>query len=283
MITVEKIHISPVKSLALTHPDTVDVSWQGVTEDRRLFLVDDRGRLLTQRHFGRLVQVQAEYHLDPERLTLRMPGGDTVEGPIVPGEPTANRIFGRRVMGNAVPGEWDAALSDFCGATVRLVRAQQPGQCYDEFPISLLSTASLERLGENLGQPSGNVASNHHAGRGAANRIGPQAGAKISLDSRRFRPNFLLRGCGPHEEDDWIGEAIRIGDGLQVRVVARDPRCAITAHDPDTGETDLNTPEIIAGYRPTGGTAYFGVYGIVEHPGRVAIGDTVTLAAGVPS
>ena len=262
MITVEKIHISPVKSLALAHPASVEVSWQGVAEDRRLFLVDDRGRLLTQRHFGQLVQVQAEYRQDPERLTLRMPGGDVVEGPIVPGEPTVTRIFGRRVMGNAAPGDWDAVLSDFCGAAVRLVRAQQPGQCYDEFPISLLSTASLERLGENVGETSG---------------------GKVPLDSRRFRPNFLLQGCGPHEEDDWIGEAVRIGDGLQVRVVARDPRCAITAHDPDTGETDLNTPEIIAGYRPAGGTAYFGVYGIVEHPGRVTIGDAVTLAAGIPS
>ena len=254
MIIVEKIHISPVKSLALVHPNSVKVSWQGVTEDRRLFLVDDRGRLLTQRHFGQLVQVQAEYRQDPESLTLWMPGGDVVEGPIVPGEPTVTRIFGRRVMGNAVPGQWDAALSGLCGATVKLIRAQQPGQCYDEFPISLLSTASLENLGEH-------------------------AGAEVSLDSRRFRPNFLLRGCGPHEEDDWIGEAIHIGDGLQVRVVARDPRCAITAHDPDTGETDLNTQEIIAGYRPAGGTAYFGVYGIVEHPGRVTIGDPVTLAA----
>ena len=258
MITVEKIHISPVKSLALVHPNSVEVSWQGVTEDRRLFLVDDRGRLLTQRHFGQLVQVQAEYDLDPERLTLRMPGGDVVEGPVVPAEPTVTRIFGRRVMGNAAPGDWDAALADLCGVTVKLIRAQQPGQCYDEFPISLLSTASLETLGE-------------------------YAGAEVSLDSRRFRPNFLLRGCGPHEEDDWIGEAIRIGDGLQVRVVARDPRCAITAHDPDTGETDLNTPEIIARYRPAGGTAYFGVYGIVENPGHVAVGDSVTLATGVPS
>ena len=258
MITVEKIHISPVKSLALVHPESVEVSWQGVTEDRRLFLVDDRGRLLTQRHFGQLVQVQAEYHQDPERLTLRLPGGDVVEGPIVPGEPTVTRIFGRRVMGNAVLGAWDSALSDLCGVTVKLIRAQQPGQCYDEFPISLLSTASLETLGEH-------------------------AGAEVSLDSRRFRPNFLLRGCGPHEEDDWIGEAVRIGDGLQVRVVARDPRCAITTHDPDTGETDLNTQDIIAGYRPAGGTAYFGVYGIVEHPGRVTIGDPVALATGVPS
>ncbi len=258
MITIEEIHISPVKSLALSHPGTVDVSLQGITEDRRLFLTDDHGRLLTQRHFGNLVRVNAEYRQDPEWLVLRMPGGAVVEGPVAPGEATVTRIFGRRVMGNAVPGDWDTALSELCGAPVRLIRAQQSGQCYDEFPISLLSAASLERLGE-------------------------QPGVNIALDSRRFRPNFLLQGCGPHEEDDWIGEAVRIGEELLVRVVARDPRCAITTHDPDTGETDLNTQEIIAGYRPAGGIAYFGVYGIVERPGRVSIGDAVTVASATLS
>ena len=254
MITIEEIHISPVKSLALSHPHAVDVSWQGISEDRRLFLVDDSGRLVTQRHFGSLVRVKAEYRQEPEWLVLHMPGGLVVEGPVSPGEATVTRIFGRRVMGNTAPGEWDTVLSEFCGSPVRVIKAQQPGQCYDEFPISLLSAASLEKLGQ-------------------------QPGADIALDSRRFRPNFLLHGCGPHQEDDWIGEAVRIGEDLQVRVVARDPRCAITTLDPDTGDTDLNTQEIIAGYRPAGGTAYFGVYGIVERPGRVSIGDAVTLPA----
>ena len=161
-------------------------------------------------------------------------------------------------MGNAVVGEWDSALSEFCGLAVRLTRAQQPGQCYDEFPISLLSAASLERLSE-------------------------QPGAGMAPDSRRFRPNFLLEGCGPHQEDDWIGEAVQIGDGLQVRVVARDPRCAITAHDPDTGETDFDAPQIIASYRPAGGAAYFGVYGIVERPGRVSVGDAVRPPVNAPA
>ena len=54
MITVAKIHVSPVKSLALSHPAAVDVGWQGIDGDRRLFLVDERGRLLTQRQVGRL-------------------------------------------------------------------------------------------------------------------------------------------------------------------------------------------------------------------------------------
>ena len=111
MITIEEIHVSPVKSLALSHPDAVDVSWQGITEDRRLFLVDDRGRLVTQRHFGSLVRVKAEYRQEPEWLVLHMPGGIVVEGPVSPGEATVTRIFGRRVMGNAAPGEWDGRSS----------------------------------------------------------------------------------------------------------------------------------------------------------------------------
>ena len=135
---------------------------------------------------------------------------------------------------------------------MRLVRSLEPGQSYDEYPISLLSRSSVELL----------------------NRY---PGAGVSFDSRRFRPNFLIGGCEPHEEDTWLGEVIQIGDELRLRVVARDPRCVITAHDPNTGESDFDTPTLIAGYRPGPGVAYFGVYGIVERPGKVAVGDQVTV------
>ena len=135
MISVEAIHISPVKSLALACPDTVHVTGQGITEDRRLFLIDDRGRLLTQRQVGRLVQITAEYRTDSEWLTLRMPDGDVVEGPVEPGEKIVTRHFGRNVVGQAVPGDWAGVLSGFCGVPVKLVKTEQPGQCYDEYPI----------------------------------------------------------------------------------------------------------------------------------------------------
>ena len=255
---VEAIHISPVKSLGLSRPDAVHVTAKGIAEDRRLFLINGRGRLLTQRELGRLVQIKAEYQIDPEWLRLRMPSGVTTEGPVEPGDRVVTRIFGRNVVGSVVLGVWNDALSAFCGEPVRLVRSEEPGQCYDEYPMSLLSQASVQGLNQ-------------------------LPGAGVTFDSRRFRPNFLIGGCEPHEEDTWLDQVIQIGEDLLLRVVARDPRCAITTHDLDTGEGDLDTPGLIAGYRPAGGVAYFGVYGVVERPGKVSISDAVRAPVGAPS
>jgi uncharacterized protein YcbX len=249
---VKAIHIAPVKSLGLAQPNTVHVSPQGIVEDRRLHLVNGPGRLLTQRELGRLVQVKAEYRADPEWLCLRFPDGDTVEGTLALGEAVNTPIWGRQVAGHAVTGDWNRALSDFCQQPIRLVRSDQPGQCYDEFPISLLSQASLQALSR---QPR---------------LVG------VIFDSRRFRPNFLLDGCQAHEEDTWLGGAVQIGESARLRVVAPDPRCAITTHNPETGECDVDTPSLIKSYRPSPRAAYFGVYALVEQPGPVSLGDVVT-------
>ena len=256
MKTVEAIHISPVKSLGLANPDAVHVSLKGIVEDRRLFLVNSHGRLLTQREVGRLVQIQAVYHADPESLKIVMPDGSTIVGSLEIGEPVVTRMWGRNVPGRVVTGDWHDAFSDFCGEPVWLVKSDDSGQCYDEYPISILSDASVQGLN---GLPD----------------------AEVTFDSRRFRPNFLIGGCEPHEEDSWLGEVIQIGEELLLRVVARDPRCVITSRNPDTGEADSDTPGLIMNYRPGPGVAYFGVYGIVERPGKVSLGDTV--AAGMAS
>lgn len=251
MIAVEAIHIAPVKSLGLVHPRTVHVDLRGIVEDRRLHLINERGRLLTQREVGQLVQLKAEYQIDLEWLVLRFPNGASLEGPLEPGGPVTTQIWGRYVPGHLVMGDWNSALSDFCRQPVRLVRSDEPGQCYDEYPISIMSQASVAMLSQQS-RPVG-----------------------MTLDSRRFRPNFFLAGCQPHEEDTWLGGIIQIGEELRLRVVARDPRCAITTHDPDTGERDVDTLRLILNYRPNPRAAYFGVYGIVERPGTVSLGDIV--------
>ena len=251
MKTIEAINIAPVKSLGLVHPPSVQVDSRGIVEDRRLYLINRSGKLLTQREAGSLVQVKAEYETEPEKLTLRFPDGTCLEGPLVLGDTVVTRMWGRQVPGHIVKGDWSSALSDFCGEPVIMVRATQPGQCYDEYPVSLISDASIQLL-------------NHHPA------------ATVSLDNRRFRPNFLITGCDPHEEDTWLNGVIQIGDELRLRVVARDPRCAITTHDPDTGERDVDTLRLILSYRPHPRAAFFGVYGNVERPGKVSLGDEVT-------
>jgi hypothetical protein len=251
VITVETIHIAPVKSLGLVHPDTVHVERRGIAEDRRLYLIDRQGRLVTQRMLGPLVQITAQYQSAPEWLDLHFPDGQHLAGGLELGEAVVTPIWGRYVRGRVLQGQWNRALSDFCGEALRLVRSDEPGQCYDEFPISLVSQASLDHLSRH-------------------------ARDTVVFDSRRFRPTFVLRGCGPHEEDGWLGGVIQIGTELRLHILARDPRCAITTLDPNTGQRDVDTLRYILGYRPNPRAAYFGVYGIVAHPGRVTIGDTVS-------
>ena len=258
MITVRATHISPVKSFALQHPQTVHVDTVGIVEDRRFYLVDQRGRLLTQREIGELVQVKAEYQASPEHLRLRLPDGTVLEGSIRLGGPVETSIFGRPVRGHLVTGDWNDVLADFCGVPVSLVRSDEAGQSQDGYPLSLISEASVDELGR-------------------------QTGGTITFDSRRFRPNLVLGGCEPHEEDEWIGGVVQIGDELRLRLVARDPRCAITTHSPTTGERDVDTLRLILSYRPDPRAAFFGVYGIVERPGDVSLGDAVRTPTEVAS
>ena len=55
-------------------------------------------------------------------------------------------------------------------------------------------------------------------------------------------------------------------------------RCAVTTQNPETGVKDLDTLRTIRGYRPEvegEEPLPIGVWGGVERPGRVRIGDTV--------
>jgi hypothetical protein len=254
MITVAAIHLAPVKSLGLVHPDTVHVERRGIAEDRRLYLIDRQGRVVTQRTHGRLVQITPQYRSVPEWLELHFPGGSSLTGQPELGEAVLTPIWGRHVRGRVLQGDWSQALSDFCGDDLTLVRSDEPGQCFDEFPVSMVSQASLSHLSQH-------------------------AGDTVAFDSRRFRPNFVLHGCAPHEEDAWLGGVIQIGPELRLYIIARDPRCTITTLDPNTGQRDVDTLRLILRYRPNPRAAYFGVYGIVEHPGRVTVGDVVLAPA----
>ena len=90
------------------------------------------------------------------------------------------KVFRRMVGGSVVAGELSDALSEFCGAELRLVKSEGAGLYQDAYPVSLLSQASIEYLGE-------------------------QAQDGVAVEYRRFRPNFLLDGCEAHEEDSWLG------------------------------------------------------------------------------
>ena len=253
MITVAEINIAPVKSMGLVALDAAMLELGGIRDDRRFYLVNGQGRLLTRRQVGKLAQLAASWDAGAERLRIAFPDGTTLEG-----QPELDRaawtiVWGRRVRGRALLGEWAAALSEFCGQRVALMMSDLPGQAFDEFPVSVLGRASVGRLAAEMGQSDGGC-----------------------LASGRFRPTLLLDGCEPHQEDGWVTRQVGIGEAV-VRILAPDPRCAIINQHPDTGEADVDAVRGILGYRPNPLAAYFGVYGIVEKAGAVRVGDAVSV------
>ena len=116
----------------------------------------------------------------------------------------------------------------------------------------MVTDASLDRLGHALG-------------------VG-------AVDGRRFRMLIDLSGDIAHEEDTWIGRRVEVGETI-LRVSGAIPRCAMTTHDPDSGERDHDTLHAIKEYRgfagPDGKDLMFGVYGEVERTGTIRVGDEV--------
>ena len=209
--------------------------------------------MVTQRQLGKLTQVSAEYSDEDDNLRMTFPDGSVVGGQPKPGQETATVLWGRVVSGIEIVGDWSKALSDFCGVELTLMKSRNPGESFDEYPVSLISEATIEYLSS-------------------------LTGGEKEFEVERFRPTLLIDGCEPHEEDSWLGKGLLIGDRLRLRLISRDPRCAITTLDPKTGERDFDTLRLILSYRPSRRAAYLGVYGIVESTGDVAVGDEITLS-----
>ena len=270
MLRVARLSIAPVRGLGLLHPEMIDVDEAGVREDRRFYLVDEHGHIVDQLRAGALVQIKAETDRDATWLRLTLPDGRVVEGDVMLDEPVRTYFYGREAIGRVVGGPWAAAIQSYAhDRPLLLVRCDKPGgtrirpgETQVRNAVSLVSDGSLREL---------------------AGRLGLDA-----LDARRFRMLIDLDGATTaHQEDTWIGGRVAIGSAV-LRITKPDARCAITTHDPSTGERDLDTLRTILGYRgfrvgDPDKKIDFGVLGDVDVPGRISVGDEVRVLGREPT
>jgi len=251
---VSRLSIAPVKGMALVHPEDLSLEPFGVAANRRFYVVDADGRRYGQIRNGTLARIEPEYDETSGALTLRFPDSSVVDGVPALGESIVTDFYGRPVRGRVVNGEWSEAISQFVGRPLRLVRSDEPGAGVDRGrgTVTMLSDASLDALAREVDTDA--------------------------VDARRFRMLIGIAGCEPHEEDAWLGRRVRVGEAV-VRLHEQVARCAITTQNPRTGVPDLDMLRAIKAYRGTreddGKNIDFGVFGEVESPGRVRVGDAV--------
>ena len=228
----------------------ISLERDGARDDRRFFVIDERDRMLNAKQVGELPQVVAE--LTYPRLSLRFPGGQVVSGDVELGPKVSSKFYSRKVDGRVVEGPFGEALSEHVGKPLRLVEPPRAGVDRGRRGgATAISRASLERLAAE------------------ANSDG--------LDARRFRMLVEVDGVGPHEEDSWVGRVARVGEAA-IRFRGHVGRCLVTSRDPESGELDLPTLDLLASYRGELDRTEplpFGVYGEVLEPGTVKVGDPV--------
>jgi uncharacterized protein YcbX len=251
-VRVAWISRSPVKGLAIRQIDECELTEAGIAGDREFFLVDENDRLVNSKGLGVLQQVVSAYDDEAQSLRLEFPDGTKVDEQISLDGSIDARFWGNSVAVRVVSGPWSKAISTFAERDLRLVQA--PGPAPDRLrsgAATLLGTASLRAMARILGVDD--------------------------VDGRRFRMNFGIDGLREHEEDEWLGRRVRIGEAVVVPV-GNVGRCAVTTQNPDTGVPDLDTLKALAAYRRESETTEplpFGVHAAVAQAGRVRVGDTV--------
>lgn len=254
---VTALSLTPVKGTRLRSVDRISLKPDGVRENRRFYLIDERDRLANGKRLGALTTIVSDYDDSGRRLSLRFPDGSVVEDSVTIGDAVQTKFYSHRARGRIVGGAFSAAVSDWVGEPVRLVEAVEPGGAVDRGEAgvaSLISCASLARLAEVAG----------HA----------------SVDARRFRMLIEFDGVAAHAEDEWAGRRVAVGDAL-IEVRGHVGRCLITSRDPVSGEIDLPTLDILRDYRGEENCTEalpFGIYGSVVRGGDVRTGDQLALA-----
>ena len=246
------ISVSPVKGLALRQVDDCELTEAGVTGDRLFFLVDETGRLVNAKGLGALQQIVPSYDEEQGLLALAFPDGTTLAEQVRTDGALDAQFWGAAVPVHVVEGPWSEAISDFAGRSLRLVKP--PGPAPDRMrggAATLLGTGSLRAMARTLGVDD--------------------------VDGRRFRMNFGVDGLDEHEEDEWLGRRVRLGEAVVVPQ-GNVGRCAVTTQNPETGEPDLDTLKTLAAYRRGVDTTEplpFGVHAAVTEAGQVRLGDPV--------
>jgi len=224
---IAELHVYPVKSARGIALEEALLTRTGLAFDRHWMIVRPNGRAVTQREIPRLALLVPA--LADTTLRLHAPAMPELSVPFAAeGARLPVTIWGYECEAIDEGPHAAAWLRQFLDTDLRLVQfdpahrrlssrawtAPDEGesQFADGFPLLALSTASLADLNRRLARP---------------------------LPMNRFRPNIVLEGLEPYDED----RIAQLESGsIRLRIVKPCTRCKITTTDQDTGAVDGDEP-----------------------------------------
>lgn len=266
-IKLTELNIYPVKSLQQISLSQSLVEPFGLQHDRRWMVVDEQGKMITQRQQSRMCLIQPE--LIDNGIILRTTGTPDLQV-TKPVGVTKRTVTVWEDNCQAYDAGDDAAnwLSEFLSINCRMVyfpddEFRQVDLTYakegdrtafsDGFPLLLTSQASLDDLNSRLALNEYNAS---------------------PITMNRFRPNLVVSGCDAFAEDNW--KKIRIGD-ITFRIVKPCSRCVIPNIDIETAERSNEPARTLATYRMRDNKIYFGQNVIAENQGDLTIGMPIEI------
>lgn len=259
---VQSIHIYPIKSLGGISLQSSHIQWRGLEYDRRWMLVDENGKFITQRKYPKLTLFSIEV-FDNHLIVNSKKGGNSIPIPFIPkGAKLSVKVWDDSVSAIEVDKEASEWFSLQLDEQVKLVympddskRLIDPKYASnsefvnfaDGYPLLLANSASLDDLNERLERT-------------------------ISID--RFRPNIVVSGSLPFEEDEWNN--VSIGDSA-IEVVKKCARCVMVNIDPNTSKKAKDVLQVLSTYRNKNNKVYFGVNALILKTGIIKVGDELVI------
>lgn len=245
MAIISGLFIYPVKSLGGIEMDSVPVTDRGFQYDRRWMLVDKTGRFLSQREHPAMALLQCELEEEGLRVVHRKEADDFIKIPFDTdtGETAEVTVWDDTMIAVKSGAQFDQWFSQRLGmdcylvhmpdTTRRVVDARYTSQeeitsFSDAYPMLLIGQASLDDLNNRLQDP---------------------------VPMNRFRPNIVVEGWAPYEED-----TIRFFQAGSIRLEAVKPcaRCVLTTIDQETGLKGKDPLKTLASYRTQNKKVLFG-------------------------
>lgn len=239
----------PVKGFSPQLLDSVDVTAGKVLPfDRRYAIAHAASKFdlaqpswLRKAHFlqlmryGKLATLKTEFDPDTHGFTINRDGKQIAKGVL-------SQTIGRKLIEQFL----NAYLDGEAPVPVKVIEvANQAMTDQERAVISLINLASLRDMERLTRKP---------------------------VDWRRFRGNLMIDGGSAWQEFDWVGSEVSIGP-VRGRVVDRIDRCAATTVNPDSGERDMATVQLLkSGYDHID----CGVFIELTADGQVNVGDDVT-------